>query len=47
LPDDAEIEDAIERLYVLLKIEIGRAQADRGELLSQEEARARMAHRLR
>jgi hypothetical protein len=43
LPEDAEVEDAIERLYLLYKIEKGVEQADRGEKVTQEEARARMA----
>ena len=43
LPDDASVEDAIDRLYLLYKIEKGIRQADRGELLSQDEARQRMA----
>jgi hypothetical protein len=43
LPDDATVEDAMERLYVLSKIERGFAQADTGQKVSQEEARIRMA----
>ena len=43
LPDDAGVEDAIDRLYLLYKIDKGIRQADRGELLSQDEARQRMA----
>ena len=43
LPDDATVEDAIDRLYLLYKIDRGLRQADRGELVSQEEARQRMA----
>lgn len=43
LPDDASVEDAIDRLYLLYKIDKGIRQADRGELLSQDEARQRMA----
>jgi len=43
LPDDANVEDAIERLYLLYKIGKGTKQADAGELISQEEARQRMA----
>jgi predicted transcriptional regulator len=43
LPDDASVEDAIDRLYLLYKIDRGLRQADRGELISQEEARQRMA----
>lgn len=43
LPDDAEIEDALDRLYLLYKVKRGLQQADRGELISQEEVRERMA----
>ena len=43
LPDDAKVEDALERLYLLYKIEKGVQQADTGNLISQEEARQRMA----
>jgi predicted transcriptional regulator len=43
LPDDASIEDALDRIYLLYKIERGLGQADRGELVSQAEARQRMA----
>ncbi len=42
LPDDATVESAMERLYVLYKIEQGIEQADRGQVVSQEEARRRM-----
>lgn len=47
LPDDASVEDAIERLYLLYKIEKGLRQAERGDLISQEDARQRMAKWLR
>jgi len=43
LPDQANIEDALERLYLLYKIDKGTKQADAGELVSQDEARRRMA----
>ncbi len=43
LPDDAKVEDALERLYLLYKIDRGIKQADAGELITQEEARQRMA----
>lgn len=43
LPDDATIEDAIDRLYLLYKVGRGIAQADAGQKVSQEEARRRMA----
>jgi predicted transcriptional regulator len=47
LPDDAGVEEALDRLYLLYKIERGLRQADRGELLTQEEVRERMARWLR
>jgi predicted transcriptional regulator len=47
LPADATIEDAMERLYLLAKIERGLAQAEAGQKVSQEEARRRMARWLR
>lgn len=43
LPRDAGIEEALDQLYLLYKVEKGLAQADRGELISQDEARRRMA----
>ncbi|MCI0403396.1 MAG: hypothetical protein L0212_07725 [Acidobacteria bacterium] len=43
LPDDAGVGDALDRLYLLYKVETGLRQADRGELLTQEEVRSRMA----
>jgi len=43
LPAEASIEDAIEHLYLLYKIEHGLAQADAGQAVTQEEARKRMA----
>ena len=42
LPDDATIEDAIERLIVLYKIQQGLEQLDKGEGIPQEEARKRI-----
>ncbi len=47
LPSTATLEDAMDRLYVLYKIEKGLAQADRGDLIDQEEARTRMSKWLR
>jgi predicted transcriptional regulator len=43
LPADAGVEDALDRLHLLYKVERGLGQADRGELISQEEVRQRMA----
>jgi len=47
LPADATVEDAMERLYLLQKVERGIAQAEAGQRVSQEEARQRMARWLR
>jgi len=43
LPEGASVEDALDRLYLLYKIERGLRQADAGELISQEDARKRMS----
>jgi hypothetical protein len=43
LPAEATVQDAMERLYLLEKIEQGIIQADNGQTVSQEEARRRMA----
>jgi hypothetical protein len=40
LPEDATVEDAMERLYFLARVERGLAQSD-GETISHEEIRAR------
>jgi len=37
------VEEALDHLYLLYKVERGLRQADRGELISQEEVRQRMA----
>lgn len=42
LPDDATVEDIMERLYFLAKLEEGLRQAEAGETVSQEEARRRI-----
>jgi hypothetical protein len=47
LPADATVEDAMERLYLLQKVERGIAQAEAGQIVSQEEARQRMTRWLR
>lgn len=41
LPDDATVEDAMERLYFLAKIERGLEQAREGDTISHEEIKAR------
>lgn len=42
LPPDATVEDAMERLYFLAKVERGVTQADAGETLPHEAARKRL-----
>lgn len=42
LPDDTSVAEAMDRLYLLYKVERGIRQADNGELISKEEARRRM-----
>jgi predicted transcriptional regulator len=37
LPEDATIDDALERLAFMVAVEHGVAQADRGELIPHEE----------
>jgi hypothetical protein len=36
LPDDATVEDAMERLYLLAKIERGLAESESGETIHQD-----------
>ncbi|MFW5871200.1 MAG: hypothetical protein ACOCVH_01810 [Verrucomicrobiota bacterium] len=43
LPEDASIEDAMERLFFLSKIERGIQQADSGQTLSHTQVKERMA----
>jgi predicted transcriptional regulator len=42
LPPDASVDDAIERLVFLAKIEEGLAQLDRGEGIPHDEAKRRL-----
>jgi predicted transcriptional regulator len=42
LPDDATVEDAMERLYFLAKVEEGERQADAGRTVSNQEAKRRV-----
>jgi predicted transcriptional regulator len=42
LPDDATVEEAIERLLFLAEVEQGIADADAGRTLSHEEAKVRL-----
>ena len=41
LPEDATVEDAIERLYFLAKIERGLEQSEAGDTISHEDIKAR------
>jgi predicted transcriptional regulator len=43
LPADATIEDAMERLYFLAKIDRGLADVDAGRVTAHEEVRARFS----
>jgi predicted transcriptional regulator len=43
LPEDASVDDAVERLYLLEKIERGIAQADAGQTVSHDEALRRLS----
>ena len=45
LPENATIEDAIERLVFLHKIEIGLAQSREGQTVSLDEVEARLKRR--
>jgi len=47
LPQLTTIEDAMERLYLLAKIEKGIKQADEGQCISHEEAKEKMKKWLR
>jgi hypothetical protein len=43
LPEDATVEDAMERLYLLAKIERGVERADSGTTITHEAARQRLS----
>jgi predicted transcriptional regulator len=47
LPEDTSIEEAMERLLFLAKVEKGLEQADAGETLSHEEVKERMSRWLK
>lgn len=47
LPADTTIEDAMERLFLLYKVEKGLVQVDQGQTVSQAEAKLRMDHWLK
>jgi len=42
LPEDATLEDAMDRLFLLYKVEQGIEQANSGQKVSQADARRRM-----
>jgi predicted transcriptional regulator len=42
MPEDATVEDVMERLYFLAKVEEGTRQADAGQTVSHEEAKRRI-----
>ena len=42
LPPDATVEDAMERLYFLAKVQRGLDQADAGDTIPHEEAKKRL-----
>jgi predicted transcriptional regulator len=42
LPDDATVEDVMERLYFLIKVDERLRQAEAGETVSHEEAERRI-----
>ena len=46
LPEDASIEEAMERLYLLYKVDRGLKQVEAGKTVSQAEAKARLQKRL-
>ncbi len=41
-PQDASIEDAMEKLYLIYKVDRDMKQADSGQKITQEEAKKRM-----
>ena len=43
LPANATVDDAMEQLYLLYKVERGIRQADAGQKIPQEEARQQMS----
>lgn len=42
LPPDATVEDAMERLYFLAKVERGLAESEAGQTIPHEEAKRRL-----
>jgi predicted transcriptional regulator len=47
LPDDATVEDAMERLFILEGLERGIAQIEAGQIVTNEEAKKRLSKWLR
>ncbi len=42
LPDDAQVEEAMERLYFLQKVQLGLDQVEKGETQTHEEVKERL-----
>lgn len=47
LPEDADFEQAMERLYLVYKVQRGLAEADAGKMLSHEEVCRQVAEWLK
>jgi len=47
LPDDAKLEEVLDRLILLTKVQIGLEQADAGMFVSHEEIRKRLSRWLK
>jgi predicted transcriptional regulator len=47
LPDDATVEDAMERLFILEGLERGISQIEAGQIVTNEEAKKRLSKWLR
>ena len=45
LPADTSVEEAMERLYFLTQVETGLRQSEEGQVITHEEARARLLGR--
>ena len=43
LPEDATVDDAMERLYIMARLEIARAESEAGHLIPHEEVMREMA----
>ncbi len=47
LPEDADFDEALERIFLAFKVHQGITQADAGQTVSHEEAKKRMSRWLR